>query len=210
MVKTSYILLMLALATPPLFADTAAEPIWRWVDEDGRVTYSNIKPPAPARDLTVIESRWAADETRRPSAPVPQDATRPGHQPWRDTYDSLLDALDALRGTVDDLRGELSRPRYVLYTPEADYAYSRRYDRGRRHNAFDRRGRDKRQASPFGARRYDRSYFSDAYRYRSDLPTFGADQTPRAPARRSADRDQRAYSRSQAQPGRALGYGRRP
>ena len=62
---------------------------------------------------------------------------------------------------------------------------------------------------PFGVRRYDRSYFSTAYRYRSDLPTFGADRTSRPPVRQTAERNQRAYQRSHVQPGSASAYGRR-
>ncbi len=210
MVKTGFIVLMLALATSPLMADTAAEPIWRWVDEDGRVTFSNIKPPALARDVTVIESRWTADKDRRPSAAGPQADARPDHQPWRAAYDSLLDALDDLRGTVNDLRADRSTPRYVLYTPEVDYAYSRRYFRRHRHSVFDRRGRYERRSPTFGTRRYDRSYYGGSYRYRSDLPSFGAHQSMRAPASRAANRDPRAYARSQARPDGPPGYGQRP
>ena len=205
--KTYRLVLMLVLSLALYTAVAAAEPIWRWVDENGHVIYSNLRPPAQARDVTVIESRWSADENRRPAAVGPHGTTQPAHQPWIEAYDMLLDELNDLRGYVDDLGDDLSAARYILYTPEFDYAYSRRYYWGPRRDDVARRERHQRASKPFGERRYDRSYFSGAYRYRSNLPTFGADRAARAPVRRFANQDGHAYFRSQAHPGRASGDG---
>ena len=169
--KTYHLFLTLVLTMSTPAADAAADPIWRWVDANGRVTFSNIKPPGPVRNVTIIESRWAADESRRPSAAGQNGPPGPEHHPWRDAYDMLLEEIDDLQEYVDDLRSDLSATRYVLYTPEADYAYSRRYDWApRRHPP--------RQRDHYGQRRYDRSYFSRSYRYRSTLPQFGSDRAP--------------------------------
>ncbi|MDJ0886032.1 MAG: DUF4124 domain-containing protein [Desulfobacterales bacterium] len=210
--KTYRLVLVLVLCMLPWAAFVAAEPIWRWVDENGHVIYSNLRPPVQARDVTVIESRWSADENRPPSAAGPHSTAQPGHHPWLEAYNMLLDELNDLRGYVDELGDDGSDARYILYTPEFDYAYSRRYYRGpRRHRRddVDRRERHQRALKPFGARRYDHSYFSGAYRYRSNLPTFGADRAARAPVRRFANQDGHAYSKSQAHPDRASGDGPR-
>ena len=177
--KRAVHVLILVLATALPATETAAETIWRWVDDNGRVTFSNVEPPHQARNVTAIESRWTAGENRRAAATGPHGATWPEHHPWREAYDMLLDELYDLRAYADDLRSDLDATRYVLYTPETDYAYSRRYYQGpRRHRNGGVPGRrhPSRQGDHYGQRRYDRSYFGSSYRYRSTLPQFGGNQ----------------------------------
>ena len=78
-------------------------------------------------------------------------------------------------------------PRYNAYAPFTDYAYTRSY----RHRPYRRGGRGLRQPSyrqnlsyyrrqyHFGARQYERDYFSSSYRYRSRVPRYHRfSQTP--------------------------------
>ncbi len=176
----------------------AADHLWRWVDEDGVLTFSNTRPPASARDVVPIYSRYAEDADRLKSEA--QDAN---HQPreastnrWRTDpqanpgtmgqetlFSDQTQFDDPYRADEDDCCGQYvdSIPYDRLYAPYIDYAYSRRYYKGSRRYAqrhyagrslYRHPYRQYRKRHHFGYRRYDRHYYHNSYRYRSNLPRY--------------------------------------
>ncbi len=190
--RSSGIILVLVLAFSPVAADTADDQLWRWVDASGLVTYSNQPPPAQARDVTTIVSRWAADESRPPAPEGQAAASRRSYEESYATtrqYDNCLSCGQPY-------------PHYVRYTPYTDCGYSRRINGGpRRHGQRDsHRKRHYYQKQ----RRYERDYFSSSYRYRANLPQYGDAQSRRMGRGRYDRPHMRPYPRGQA----AAGYGR--
>ncbi len=184
------ILISVIIAT----SSPASDHLWRWVDEDGVLTFSNTKPPASARDVTPLTSRYqVAANHMEPGA---QDANRQPREPsanhWRPDPQSNAGTVDQetlssdqipfdepYRADEDDCCGQYvdAIPYDSLYAPYSDYVYSRRYDKGfRRYAQRHYTGRPPYRYHPqrhlFGYRRYDRHYFYNSYRYRSSLPSY--------------------------------------
>ena len=195
------VLIVISLLT---VAIPAQSQIWRWVDRDGVLTFSNNPPPDPTLHATRFDSRWSGDESRKPLNSAAGTGIRrseewsltsrdtlSGHSPeWYGDSRGAILLADSDR-YHDDPHGTWEyngatrylRP-YTLYAPYSDYAYSRRSAWGpRRDRSYDgvrphyrRYLRLYQERYRWGQRLYDRHYFSSPYRYRSRVPSYSKDR----------------------------------
>lgn len=157
--------------------------IWRWVDSDGVVNYSNSRPPADARDAALFLAASEADPHATLPAPRADTGVPPasGGRKVEGPPDTGRPALgDDREGAENDWSYVQAYPGSVFYSPFSGRAYSRRYHHRpfkpyRYHSkppSYRRHLRYFRQRHVFGERRYDRHYYSNPYRYRSSAPRY--------------------------------------
>lgn len=196
--KTLILIPIVASVLAIAAAGLASAQIWRWVDQDGTLTFSNIKPPVADGQVTPVFPRSNEDASRGGSGPDVETAAdktsmraanqqsrdernppwRSGPQPFPDSCGEALIAEDQAIGDEPDEAcefdcGDFDRfyPYTISYAPYTDYAYSRRYYQDpRRPLRKYRYGPHHRRHNPYGDRRYDRLYYSSSYRYRARLP----------------------------------------
>lgn len=232
--QTSILEILLFLCLFLASARPATAQIWRWVDQDGVLTFSSSKPPADARDVASFLSN--AGENPGPSASAPRPGAtgqRPRgriHNPdstesdgYRRQSASATETRAATQGVeyrIAEERYEASEaycclsyvqpyPAFLIYSPYMDYAYSRRFyhrpdwppRRPPRWPPYRQHRGNYHQRDPFGYRSYDRDYYSNPYRYRSQAPRYYR------PEGRSLDRGRYGKPHSRVYRGRGLRSG---
>jgi hypothetical protein len=151
--KTSILAILLILFLFLASARPATAQIWRWVDQDGVLTFSSSAPPANARDAVPFLTNAASDPWPAASDPTPAAAAdrRPRSGPdhpdstsrsgYRRPTASAPENVAETQGVeyrVAETRYDASEancclsyvqpyPGLLIYSPYLDYAYSRRF-----------------------------------------------------------------------------------
>lgn len=207
-----FLILVPLLASALVIATVSMAPaqIWSWVDQDGRLTFSNIKPSAAARDITVVVQNADEDPDKAAARSENHWSSEDLMPSWHYAPQSYPESYSEKRIAEDQAPYEdqsavceydcwylSGYPRLVSYTPYEDYAYSRRHcKKPRRHFLKSWHSLPDRHQDHFGYRRYDRHYYSSSYRYRSRLPRYAVNLNKRPFDAHRARPHENAYSRS--------------
>ena len=116
---TLYRIYLLLIFFVLFFADTNSlhAEMYKWIDADGRVTYSNVTPPAGARQVEIIE------EISRPVQPEPD-------QNNSDRQRKRKNSRNANYSGKRQYQGQYQRPSPAVRKPQARAAGSEQIDYG--------------------------------------------------------------------------------